>query len=98
MPDEDLVLGLAALGQPIRLSLYRHLVVAGEAGIGPVALAAAVGMQRNLISYHLQPLVAAALVRSEKRGRDVNYRVDPIGLNKLASALLNLSASMETEG
>jgi ArsR family transcriptional regulator len=91
MNDDALAMSLSALGQKIRLSLYRRLVAAGPAGLGPVALAEAVGLQRNLVSYHLQPLVAAGLVRSERRGRDVNYRVDHLGLNRLAAAVLDLS-------
>ena len=90
MSDEDLVRGTAALSQPIRVALYRHLVQAGAAGSGPVALAEALDLQRNLVSYHLQPLVAAGLVLSERRGRDVNYRVEPSAMKRLASMLLDL--------
>lgn len=97
MNDDTLAMALSALGHRIRLSLYRRLVTAGPAGLGPVALAEAVGLQRNLVSYHLQPLVAAGLVRSERRGRDVNYRVDHAGLNRLAAALLGLSDEQTVE-
>lgn len=99
MTDDTLAASLSALGQKIRLSLYRCLVTAGSAGLGPVAIAEAVGLQRNLVSYHLQPLVLAGLVRSERRGRDVNYRVDPAGLNRLAAAVLDLSEPLkESDG
>lgn len=91
MTDLDLAMGLSALGHPIRLRLYRLLVAAGPDGVGPVALSGSAGIQRNLVSYHLQPLVAAGLVRSERRGRDVNYRVEVTGLNRLAAAVLGLS-------
>ncbi|MGC5796017.1 ArsR/SmtB family transcription factor [Sphingomonas sp. NFX23] len=91
MIDRDLAVALSALGQPIRLKLYRLLVAAGSDGVGPVVLSGAAGIQRNLVSYHLQPLVAAGLVRSERRGRDVNYRVEGAGLNRLAAAVLGLS-------
>lgn len=91
MNDDVLAMSMSALGQKLRLTLYRQLVAAGPAGLGPVALAEAVGMQRNLVSYHLQPLVIAGLAKSERRGRDVNYRVDPAALNRLAAAMLNLS-------
>lgn len=93
MDDEQLARALSALGHPIRLALYRRLVAVGVAGEGPVALAAHVGLQRNLISYHLQPLVAAGLVRNERRGRDVNYRVVPTALNKMVTDLLGLAIS-----
>ena len=91
MSDGRLLAGLAALAQPIRLKLYRLLVEAGPEGSGPVAMSVAANIQRNLVSYHLQPLVAAGLVRSERRGRDVNYRVESAALNRLAADLLGLS-------
>lgn len=90
MSDDRLLSGLAALAQPMRLQLYRLLVDAGPAGSGPVALSNAAGIQRNLVSYHLQPLVAAGLVRSERRGRDVNYGVVAGGLDRLATELLSI--------
>lgn len=93
MNDEALARALSSLGHPIRLGLYRSLVAAGTTGSGPVALAAHAALPRNLISYHLQPLVAAGLIRSERRGRDMNYRVVPSGLNKLVTELLGLAVT-----
>lgn len=93
MSDERLLAGTAALASPIRLRLYRLLVDAGAAGSGPVALAATAGLERNLVSYHLQPLVAAGLVKSERRGRDVNYRIEPTELHELAAEIHNLSGT-----
>ena len=95
MKDEDIAVALSALGQPIRLSLYRLLVASGVAGEGPGSLAASIGIPRNLVSYHLRPLVASGLVRSERRGRDVNYRVEPARLNRIAVAILGLSQPVE---
>ena len=91
MSEAFLVHALAALGQPIRLSLYRLLVEAGEEGRGPGALATAVGIPRNLVSYHLQPLLGASLLMNERSGRDVIYRVEPSGIERLVAALLALA-------
>jgi ArsR family transcriptional regulator len=95
MHDDALTRALAALGHPIRMALYRRLIAAGAEGRGPVALAAEEDMQRTLVGYHLQPLVAAGLVRSERRGRDVNYQVVPTGMNRLAAELLTPEADPE---
>lgn len=92
MDQQALTQALAALGHPIRMSLYRRLVATGDAGSGPVALAAAQGIQQNLVSYHLQPLLAAGLVRNERRGREVIYKALPAGITRLATGLLNLLA------
>lgn len=91
MHDEQLGRGLAALGHPTRLALFRLLLEAGDAGSGPTALAEAHGLARNLVSYHLQPLVSAGLVRSERRGRDVNYSVELPQLGEVALALHRLA-------
>lgn len=68
------------------------LIDAGGDGKGPLALAGPAGILRNLVSYHLQPLVAAGLVTVEKRGREMIYRADPLALNRLAAAILTLSS------
>ncbi|KQO58620.1 ArsR/SmtB family transcription factor [Sphingomonas sp. Leaf257] len=86
MDDKSLCFGLAALGHPTRLALFRQLVRAGASGRGPTALAEDEGMQRTLVSYHLQPLVAAGLVRSQKHGRDVVYSIDSDRLAETALA------------
>lgn len=91
MDDKALCLGLAALGHPTRLALFRQLVRAGADGRGPTALADDANMQRTLVSYHLQPLVASGLVRSEKRGRDVNYAVNGERLSEVALAFQRLA-------
>ena len=96
MDDHRLSAALAALGHPIRLGLFRRLVAAGEAGIGPVALGALSKIPRNLVSYHLRPLVAAGLVTSERRGRDVAYRVEGSGLERLACTVRALGAASDT--
>lgn len=90
MEETKLSLSLAALGHPIRLAMFRLLVDAGEAGMGPVAIGASMGMQHNLVSYHLQPLVRAGLASSERRGREVDYRVVPDGLVALSEAIRDL--------
>jgi len=84
--------GLAALGQPLRMNLFQRLVAAGTSGAKPGELAAKLDLQHNLVSYHLQPLVAAGLVTSERQGREVIYRANPIGVNRLAAALLDVSS------
>ena len=95
MSEDVLVIRMSALGHPIRLRLYRAIVASGEGGIVQGVLAAALGLQHNLVSYHLQPLVAAGLATMEKRGTNTVYRTDPIALNRLAASLLNLSSATD---
>lgn len=41
------------------------------------------GMASNLLSYHLRILREASLVSGTRRGRRVEYRIDPLGLDLL---------------
>ncbi len=41
------------------------------------------GMAANLLSYHLRILREASLVAGTRRGRRVEYQIDPLGLRLL---------------
>lgn len=41
------------------------------------------GMASNLLSYHLRILREASLVIGTRRGRRVEYRIEPLGLELL---------------
>ena len=53
------------------------------------------GLTQATISHHMKHLVAADLVRSERRGRWVYYELAPGALRELASALERLSSAAE---
>jgi predicted ArsR family transcriptional regulator len=65
--DQQLT-GLAGLGDPLRRSLYRHVVERGE----PVSrddAAAAVGISRPLAAYHLDKLIDDGLLEARYQRR-----------------------------
>jgi ArsR family transcriptional regulator len=64
---------LAALSQPRRLRLFRHLVSAGRAGA--------------TLSFHLKELVDAKLVTRERQGRHRIYRASFGEINSLLTYL-----------
>jgi len=74
MEINSIVLALAALAQPTRLQVFRALVVAGEQGVTPGALAEQLGVAPNTLSFHLKELVHADLVATERMGRNLIYR------------------------
>jgi len=74
MEINSIVLALAALAQPTRLQIFRALVVAGEQGVTPGALAEQLGVAPNTLSFHLKELVHADLVATERMGRNLIYR------------------------
>jgi DNA-binding transcriptional ArsR family regulator len=73
--EETLVIrALAALAQPVRLQVFRALVVAGQQGLTPGTMAEALGMPANSLSFHLKELSAAGLVSQERASRNIIYR------------------------
>ncbi len=77
LPDEPAaVRALAALAQAQRLRAFRALVVAGEEGLTPGAMAEQLGVAPSALSFHLKELSHAGLVHSEPRGRYLIYRAD----------------------
>ncbi len=74
MEEQDVVKALAALAQPLRLRVFRALVVAGPAGITPGELSAQLAVPPTSLSFHLKELVHATLVSQERQGRHLIYR------------------------
>ncbi|MDE2402762.1 MAG: helix-turn-helix transcriptional regulator [Burkholderiales bacterium] len=74
MEEQDIVKSLAALAQPVRLRVFRSLVVAGPAGMTPSALSEALDVLSTSLSFHLKELLNAALVTQERDGRNLIYR------------------------
>ena len=90
MDEGKIAMCFAALGNDVRLELFRRLVESSPAGLGPTALSELIGLSRNLISYHLAPLRACGLVVSKRDGRDVLYSVSQDGLAEFAIAVQRL--------
>lgn len=74
--DQDTVIGaLGALAHQHRLAIFRRLVVAGDAGLTAGQLAEAVGIAAQGLSFHVKELERAGLVRAEREGRFIRYRL-----------------------
>jgi ArsR family transcriptional regulator, arsenate/arsenite/antimonite-responsive transcriptional repressor len=89
-PDltEDLVVrSLAAIAQPHRLRVFRALVVAGERGLTPGALAELLGVAASSLSFHLKELTHSGLASAEARGRNLIYRANFAQMNGLLAYL-----------
>lgn len=74
MNELDVVKALAALAQPIRLQVFRALVVAGPAGMTPGTMAEGLGISPSSLSFHLKELTHAGLVTQERASRNLIYR------------------------
>jgi DNA-binding transcriptional ArsR family regulator len=74
MEEQNVVIALAALAQPVRLRVFRALVVAGPQGLTPGALSANLDVAATTLSFHLKELMHADLVTQERDGRHLIYR------------------------
>ncbi len=59
---------LEALGNPIRLQIYRMLVRAGEEGMAVGALQERLSMPASTLSHHCKKLLETGLITRERRG------------------------------
>ncbi|WCM88575.1 ArsR/SmtB family transcription factor [Acidovorax sp. NCPPB 3576] len=87
MNESDVVRALAALAQEVRLRVFRALVVAGEEGLTPGALAERLEIAPNTLSFHLKELTHAGLISQERQGRNLIYRAAYPAMNALLAYL-----------
>jgi ArsR family transcriptional regulator len=84
---ESLAFALKALADPTRLQILSFIVGQPDAEACVCHLTAPVGLSQPTVSHHLKLLHAAGLIRREKRGAWVFYRVVPERLESICSAL-----------
>lgn len=84
MEQSNAVKALAAIAHDGRLSLIRHLIQAGPAGLAAGALAQLTGTSNSTLSAQLLILANAGLVSSQRQGRSIVYTAD---YNKLGDLL-----------
>jgi len=87
MEESDVIASLAALAQPVRLRVFRALVVAGGGGLTPSLLAEQLGVAATTLSFHLKELTHAGLISQEREGRHLIYRAAYARMNALLSYL-----------
>ncbi len=87
MNESDVVQALAALAQAVRLRVFRSLVVAGQEGLTPGALAERLDIAPNTLSFHLKELTHAGLISQERQGRHLIYRAAYPAMNALLAYL-----------
>lgn len=87
MVDADVVAALGALAHPLRLKVFRALVVNGTAGLTPGVIQEAVQIPASTLSFHLKELVNAGLVSVERASRSLVYRADYDRMNGVLAFL-----------
>jgi len=85
--DPDVQL-LAALADPVRLSIVRQL--AGRSEICACNFTEACDVSQPTVSHHLKVLREAGVVTSERRGSWIWYRLSPEASGRLAALARDL--------
>ncbi len=81
------VTALAALAQDNRLDVYRLLVQAGPEGMPAGAVAEALGLAPNTLTFHFDRLRMAGLVTVRREGRSMIYAAQFDTMNALLGFL-----------
>lgn len=88
MEKQAAIQSLAALAHPLRLDIFRSLVVAGPEGRTPGQLMEALGdIPSATMSFHLKELATAGLVTQERASRHIIYRAAYAQMNGLIAYL-----------
>src|SRR5690242_8138081 len=87
MEKSNAVAALAALAQHNRLDVFRVLVQAGPDGMAAGAVAAALDLPPNTLSFHFDRLRVAGLVTVRRKGRSMIYAAQYEAMNALLGYL-----------
>lgn len=87
MEKSDAVAALAALAQDNRLDVYRLLVQAGPEGMPAGAVADALKIAPNTLTFHFDRLRVAGLVTVRREGRSMIYAARYEAMNALIAFL-----------
>jgi ArsR family transcriptional regulator, arsenate/arsenite/antimonite-responsive transcriptional repressor len=87
MKKPDTLAALAALAQDNRLDIFRLLVEAGRAGMPAGAVADALDLAPNTLTFHFDRLRDAGLVTVRREGRSMIYAARYETMNALIAYL-----------
>lgn len=87
MDEDQVIRALAALAHPVRLKVFRALVVAGPAGMTPGVMQEGLGVPATTLSFHLKELATAGLVTAERASKNLIYRTAYGQMNDLLAYL-----------
>lgn len=87
MSENEIIKALSALAHPVRLRVFRALVVAGPRGMTPGVMQEGLGVPASTLSFHLKELSHAGLVEVERDSRNLVYRAAYESMNGLLGYL-----------
>ena len=96
MDNAAAVTALTALSHDSRLSAFRRLVQAGDAGLSVGELRDALGLPAATLTAHLNVLRGAGLVTDQREGRVIRVRANYVQMNALLGFLTENCCAGET--
>lgn len=87
MKPDTAVQSLGALAHEHRLAIYRLLVKQGPEGLPAGAVGNRVGLTPSTLTFHLQALQRAGLIKKTRMGRQLFYSADFSAMNQLVGYL-----------
>jgi DNA-binding transcriptional ArsR family regulator len=88
MDKKAVLSALSALSQETRLDVFRLLVQAGPDGLPAGAIAEALGVAPNTLSFHLAQLNHAGLLAQRRESRSLIYSAEYSHMNALMGFLM----------
>jgi ArsR family transcriptional regulator len=87
MTETEIIRALGALAHPLRLRVFRALVVNGQDGLTPGVMSEALEIPNTTLSFHLKELTSSGLVTQERSSRHLVYRAAYEQMNGLLGYL-----------
>lgn len=87
MTAKDVIEALGALAHEHRLRIYRLLVEQGPIGLPAGQVASKVGLVPSSLTFHLQALQRAGLIRQRRESRQLIYSADFESMDALVGYL-----------
>lgn len=87
MNSQAAVTSLSALAHEHRLAIYRLLVKQGPDGLPAGVVGNKIGLTPSSLTFHLQALQRAGLIRQVRQGRQLYYSADFTVMNDLVGYL-----------
>jgi len=88
----EAALMLAALGNPIRMNAFRHLIDADISGLKVGSLQGLLKIPASTLNHHLAALKDSGLVRQQRIGREVHNHPSLDALRRLERFLEDLGS------
>lgn len=87
MKTTDVIGALSALAHEFRLAIYRLLVERGPEGLPAGAIGEKMGLLPSSLTFHLQSLHRAGLIKQVRASRQLIYSADYSAMNDLVGYL-----------